>query len=240
MTTVMKRFTIFMILFILPTTIQCSRLKDYTGQRREMVENQVIRRGITDKKVIDAMLAIPREKFVLPQYRSKAYAELEVPVGEDQTLDRPYEDALILQSLHLAPSDTVLEVGTGGGYLSALLSKIVANVYTIDIVPILTHEAQNKFKELGLKNIKAKTGDGFLGWPKHAPFNAIVLTCSPPEVPGPLIDQLAEGGHLILPLKSDERIQDILLYTKKDGKLSPPNRIASAIFTPMKGKILEQ
>lgn len=230
-------FTILCILIIGP---QCTQSDNFKEQRKLMVEEQVRLRGISDQNVIKAMLAVPREEFVLPEFRSKAYADFEVPVGEDQTLDRPYENALMLQSVKLAPSDKILEVGTGGGYLAALLSKMTASVYTIEIMPILAKAASERFKRLGLKNVEVKTGDGFLGWPEHVPFNAIILTCSPDEVPQPLVSQLAEGGRLLLPLSSGERIQEVLLYTKKDGKLEPPQHITSAIFVPMKGKILEK
>jgi protein-L-isoaspartate(D-aspartate) O-methyltransferase len=218
----------------------CTKPQDFAEQRRAMVERQVLWRGVTDKKVLDAMLAVPREEFVLPQHRDKAYADLEVPIGEDQTLDRPYEDAFIIQSLKLSPTDKVMEVGTGGGYLAALLSRIVPEVYTIEILPEIADAARNRLSKLGYTNIFVKTGDGFLGWPEHAPFNAIILTCSPPEIPKPLIEQLAEGGRLILPLGGEQKFQELLLYTKKNGKLTGPLRLAPVTFVPMKGKILEK
>lgn len=234
------RRIIFIILCLFVIGPQCSKSDSFREERELMVEEQVRLRGITDQNVINAMFEVPREEFVLPEFRSKAYTDFEPPVGEDQTLDRPYENALMLQSLKLAPSDRVLEVGTGGGYLAALLSKMTTSVYTIEIMPVLAKMVHEKFKRIGLKNIEAKIGDGFLGWPEHAPFNAIVLTCSPTEVPKPLAEQLAEGGRLLLPLSSGERIQEVLRYTKKDGKLSPPEHITSAIFVPMKGKIQEK
>jgi len=205
-----------------------------------MVEQQIVWRGITDKLVLDAMLSVAREEFVLPQYRSKAYADLEVPIGWEQTLDRPYEDAFMMQALRLSPSDRVLEVGTGGGYLAALISKIVGEVYTIEIEPDLAQTARERLARLRFSNVFVKTGDGFLGWPEHAPFNAMVLTCSPPEIPKPLIDQLVEGGRIILPLGGEKKFQELLLYTKINGKLEGPQHLAPATFVPMKGKILEK
>lgn len=205
-----------------------------------MVERQIVWRGITDKNILEAMLTVPREEFVLPQYKSKAYADLEVPIGFEQTLDRPYEDAFIIQSLKPAPTDRVLEVGTGAGYLASLLSRIVSEVYTIEIIPEIAQNARQRLSKLGYSNIFVKTGDGFLGWPEHAPFNGIVLTCSPPEIPKPLIEQLAEGGRMIVPLGGKKKFQELLLYTKKNGKLKGPLRLAPVTFVPMKGKVLEK
>lgn len=233
----------YLSLLILPALIiasSCTKPQDYEQQRRAMVERQVLWRGVTDKNVLDAMLAVPREEFVLPQYKDKAYADLEVPIGKDQTLDRPYEDAFMIQALSLSSTDRVLEVGTGGGYLAALLSRIVPEVYTIEILPEIADAARQRLSRLGYKNIEVRTGDGFLGWEEHAPFNAIVLTCSPPEIPKPLIEQLAEGGRLILPLGGEQKFQELLLYTKTKGKLAGPTRLAPVTFVPMRGKILEK
>lgn len=239
----MKTFNLnpyFLILVLIPILISCSRPADFASQRKAMVEQQVLWRGVTDKAVLDAMLEVPREEFVLPQYRDKAYADIEVPIGFEQTLDRPYEDAFIVASLKLKPGEKVFEVGTGGGYLTAILAKIAKEVYTIDIVPEIADEAKARFEQLGYTNVFVKAGDGFAGWPEHAPFDGIVFTCSPPEIPKPLIEQLAEGGRMILPLGGGEKFQELLLYTKKNGKLVGPVRLAAMTFVPMKGKILEK
>lgn len=235
-----KHSIIIMVLMVVVLITACSRPADLASQRKAMVEQQVLWRGVTDKNVLDAMLAIPREEFVLPQYRDKAYADVEVPIGYEQTLDRPYEDAFIVASLKLRPGDKVFEVGTGGGYLTAILAKVAKEVYTIDIVPEIADEAKTRFEKLGYSNIFVKAGDGFAGWAEHAPFDGIVFTCSPPEIPKPLIEQLAEGGRMILPLGGEEKFQELLLYTKKDGKLVGPVRLAAMTFVPMKGKILEK
>lgn len=205
-----------------------------------MVEQQVLWRGVNDQKVLDAMLFVPREEFVLPKYRDKAYADIEVPIGFEQTLDRPYEDALIVQALQIKPTDRIFEVGTGGGYLTALLSKLAGQVYTIDIIPEIAEAAKNRFEKLGYKNIQVRAGDGYAGWTEHAPFDAIVFTCSPDEIPKPLIEQLSEGGRMVLPLGGEEKFQELLLYTKRNGKLEGPKRLGAATFVPMKGKILEK
>lgn len=227
-------------IIILLFAVSCSKPQNFEEQRRAMVERQILWRGITDQKILDALLAVPREEFILPQYKDKAYADLEVPIGNKQTLDRPYEDAFMINALNLNPTDRVLEVGTGGGYLAALISKIAKEVYTIEILPKIAQTARERLSKLGYENIKVKTGDGFLGWPEHAPFNAIVLTCSPSEVPKPLIEQLAEGGRIVLPLGGEEKFQELLLYIKKGGKLTGPTRLAAFTFVPMKGKILDK
>ena len=236
----MKKITIFILVCFSLTGTSCSKPQDFAKQRKAMVEQQVLWRGITDKRVLGALLTVPREEFVLPQYRDKAYADLEVPIGEEQTLDRPYEDAFIMQAMKISPSDKTLEVGTGGGYLTALMAQIAKEVYTIEIVPTLAETARERLSRLGYRNIFTKIGDGFLGWPEHAPFNAIVLTCSPPELPKPLIEQLAEGGRIVLPLGGERKFQELLLYTKQNGKLEGPEHLAPATFVPMKGKILEE
>lgn len=235
----MRRFS-FIILCTLLCAIACSGPENFAEQRKAMVEQQVIWRGVKDQKVLDAMLSIPREEFVLPQFRSKAYADLEVPIGEEQTLDRPYEDAFIVAALKLQPTDRVFEVGTGGGYLTVMMSKLAKEVYTIDIIPQLADAARARFEKLGYKNIQVKAGDGYAGWPEHAPFDAIVFTCSPDEIPKPLIEQLAEGGRMVLPLGGEEKFQELLLYTKKNGKLEGPRRLAAMTFVPMQGKIKEK
>jgi len=228
------------IIILISIVTSCSRPADFASQRKAMVEQQVLWRGVTDRKVLDALLAVPREEFVLPQFKDKAYADLEVPIGLEQTLDRPYEDAFIAQSLKLKTTDKVFEVGTGGGYLTAILAKLANEVYTIDIVPELAQAASARFVKLGYANIQVKAGDGYAGWVEHAPFDAIVFTCSPDEIPKPLIEQLAEGGRMILPLGGEKKFQELLLYTKKNGKLEGPVRLAAATFVPMKGKILEK
>ncbi len=231
-----------LIIILIPILILISSCKpaDFAAQRKAMVEQQILWRGVTDKNVIDAMLAVPREEFVLPHFRDKAYADLEVPIGFEQTLDRPYEDAFIVQALQLKPTDRVFEVGTGGGYLTAIIAKMVEEVYTIDIIPEIAHAAKARFDKLGYNDIIVKAGDGYAGWAEHAPFDAIVFTCSPDEIPKPLIEQLKEGGRMVLPLGGEQKFQELLLYTKKNGKLEGPKRLAAVTFVPMKGKILEK
>jgi len=207
------------------------------SKQQSMVERQIHFRGITNAKILSVMREVPRTEFVLPEYRNIAYDDVEAPIGKGETLNRPYEDALILQSLEIKPTDKVLEVGSGTGYFASLLSQLASKVYTIEIVEDFGRQAMDNLKRLGYNNVKVKIGDGFLGWEENAPFDVIVLNCSPPDVPKPLEQQLAENGKLLLPLGGGEKFQELLLYTKKNGKLELVRRIAPAEFVPMKGII---
>ncbi len=205
--------------------------------RKEMVHNQIIARGITDKNVISAMLNVERHKFVPKKLEQLAYNDYPLPIGEDQTISQPYIVALMTEKLELKSSDKVLEIGTGSGYQAAVLSLITKEIYTIEIVPFLAHSAAQRLKELGFNNVHVKCGDGFLGWPEAAPFDAIIITCAPPEVPKPLIEQLDDGGRLIVPL--GENFQMLTLFKKTGDKLVKTG-IAPVRFVPMKGIIEEK
>ncbi len=205
--------------------------------RKDMVRDQIVARDITDTNVIKAMLSVQRHRFVPKELEKIAYSDFPLPIGEEQTISQPYIVALMSEKLKLKKSDKVLEIGTGSGYQAAILSLITGKVYTIEIIPSLAQSAAERLKELEYDNIHVKCGDGFLGWPEAAPFDAIIITCAPPEVPGPLIEQLAEGGRLIVPLGED--FQVLTLYKKVDGKLEKTH-IAPVRFVPMKGIIEEQ
>ena len=205
--------------------------------RKEMVQNQIIARGITDQNVLNAMLKVARHKFVPKEYEKSAYNDYPLPIGEDQTISQPYIVALMTEKLALKGNEIVLEIGTGSGYQAAILSLIAKEVYTIEIIPSLAKSAAESLKSLGYNNIYVKCGDGFLGWPEHAPFDAIIITCAPDEVPKPLIEQLAEGGRLIIPL--GEEFQMLTLFKKVKGKLEK-TEIAPVVFVPMKGMIEEK
>jgi protein-L-isoaspartate(D-aspartate) O-methyltransferase len=209
----------------------------YETQRAEMVQHQLIQRGVADERILAAFRSVPREEFVLPSVREHAYDDIEAPIGHGQSIDRAYENALMLQALALTPSDRVLEVGTGSGYLASLMSQLAAQVATIEIDPALAQEAQVRLARLGYGRVAVRVGDGFLGWPERAPFDAIVLTCSPPVIPQPLIEQLAEGGRLVLPFGGEKRFQELVLYRKIRGQLSESRRLAPTEFVPMEGTI---
>jgi protein-L-isoaspartate(D-aspartate) O-methyltransferase len=209
--------------------------KSVESKQQAMVERQIRFRGISDENILRVMREVPRVEFVAPEYKKIAYDDIRAPIGDGQTLDRPYEDALILDTLKLKSTDRVLEVGTGSGYLASLMSKLAKDVYTIEIVPVLGEKARKKLESLGFKNVTVRVGDGYLGWEEHAPFDAIVLTASPSKIPEPLKKQLKEGGRILLPLGGEERFQELLLYVKENGKMVLRQRVAPLSFVPMKG-----
>ncbi|HSO87404.1 MAG TPA: protein-L-isoaspartate(D-aspartate) O-methyltransferase [Draconibacterium sp.] len=209
----------------------------FSGQRSQMVKTQIEARGISDPAVLKAIRKVERHRFVMPENISKAYNDYPLPIEEGQTISQPYIVAFMTEVLNLKPSDKVLEIGTGSGYQAAILAEICDSVFTIEIFPKLTKKAQGIFNELGYKNIFCKTGDGYLGWPEHAPFDAVIVTCAPSKIPEPLKNQLAEGGRMIIPV--DEFYgQSLVLLEKRKGKLRE-EKVLPVRFVPMineKGK----
>ncbi len=205
--------------------------------RKAMVEQQIVARGITDSRVIDAMLKVERHEFVPELYEKSSYKDYPLPIGEGQTISQPYIVALMTEKLALKGSEKVLEIGTGSGYQAAILSLLCQEVYTIEIIPALANSAKERLANLGYTNVYVKCGDGFLGWPEHASFDAIIITCAPDEVPQPLIEQLAEGGRLIVPL--GENFQMLTLFQKNKGQLEK-TEIIPVMFVPMKGMVEEK
>lgn len=217
-----------------PTTIE----DEYTQQRLKMIQKDLIGRNITDKKVLEAMKKVPRHLFVPKKYRSQAYADHPLPIGYGQTISQPYVVALMTQALQLKPQDKVLEIGTGSGYQAAVLAEVVEEVYTIEIIPELAERARKTLENLGYK-VKVKNGDGYYGWEEEAPFDAIIVTAAASHIPPPLIEQLDEGGRLVIPLGSTKYYQTLTLIRKKDGKLETKH-LTTVRFVPMTGKILEE
>ena len=172
----------------------------FRAARVQMVEQQLRQRGIRDERVLQAMATIPRHLFVPSTLRTRAYDDQPLPIGAGQTISQPYIVALMSESLLLTGAETVLEVGTGSGYQAAILSRLVREVYTIEIVEPLGKEAAQRLKELDYTNVQTRIGDGYKGWPEAAPFDAILVTCTPDHVPQPLVDQLKEGGRMIIPV----------------------------------------
>uniref|UniRef100_UPI00321679BB protein-L-isoaspartate(D-aspartate) O-methyltransferase n=1 Tax=uncultured Draconibacterium sp. TaxID=1573823 RepID=UPI00321679BB len=220
---------VLVVLFSFHTDLKA---QDYfSGQRQQMVKWQIVERGITDKKVIQAFQKVERHRFVLPEYLKKAYNDCPLPIEEGQTISQPYIVAYMTDILNLKPTDKVLEVGTGSGYQAAILAQICDSVYTIEIFEKLGKKAKALFRELGYKNINCKIGDGYIGWPDCAPFDAIIVTCSPTHVPQPLKDQLAEGGRMIIPVGKSP-IQQLVLLKKRKGKVME-EKVLLVRFVPM-------
>ncbi len=159
-------------------------------------------RGVTDARVLAAMRKVPRDAFVPEAVRDLSYTDQPLPIGYDQTISQPYIVALMTEKLRVKPTDRVLEIGTGSGYQAAILGELAAEVYTIEIVKPLGKRAAATLQRLGYKNVHVKIGDGYQGWPEHAPFDAIIVTCAPDHVPRPLIEQTKEGGRIIIPVGS--------------------------------------
>ncbi|MCK4941756.1 protein-L-isoaspartate(D-aspartate) O-methyltransferase [candidate division WOR-3 bacterium] len=205
--------------------------------RKDMVYSQIVARGVTDERVINAMLKVERHKFVPKDYEKLAYGDYPLPIAEEQTISQPYIVALMTEKIELKSTDKVLEVGTGSGYQAAVLSLLVDGVYTIEIIESLARSAATRLEELGFLTVEVRYGDGFLGWPEAAPFDAIIITCAPSKLPQPLVEQLTEGGRLIVPLGEDFQI--LTLYKKVDGILEK-EEITPVLFVPMKGLIEEK
>jgi len=205
----------------------------YTQQRFEMVEYQLISRGIQDSKIIQAMLRVPRHKFVPQGLRKLAYSDNPLPIGMDQTISQPYIVALMTELLKLKSGEKVLEVGTGSGYQAAILADIGSEVFTIEILESLSERAQEILKSLGYSNINFKIGDGYRGWPEHAPFDAIIVTAASEHIPEPLIEQLKENGRMVIPI--GDMYQELLLITKTDKGIEKKT-ITPVRFVPMTGE----
>ena len=211
----------------------------YRAARRQMVTEDIQKRGIDDPKVLQAMLKVERHLFVPENYRSMAYADRPLPIGEGQTISQPYIVALMTYHLHLKPKDKVLEIGTGSGYQAAVLAELATEVYSIEIIEELARTAQERLRQLGYTNVWIKSGDGFYGWNEHAPYDAIIVTCAAPSIPEQLIEQLSEGGRMILPLGSEPFHQYLTVLTKRGRKIEK-QLISDVVFVPMTGEIEEE
>ncbi len=207
----------------------------YTQKRNEMVIKQLASRDITEQRVLDAMKTVPRHLFVDPQYRSQAYADHPLPIDEGQTISQPYIVALMTQYIDLKRDEEVLEVGTGSGYQAAVLAQLTDKVYSIEIKENLAEKASATLKSLGYSSIQVKHGDGYFGWEEHAPFDAIIVTCAANHIPPPLLNQLKEGGRLIIPLGSTLYYQTLALVTKVKGK-PEVKHVLGVRFVPMTGE----
>jgi protein-L-isoaspartate(D-aspartate) O-methyltransferase len=195
------------------------QVDSFAAPRCRMVTEQLRARGIADEHVLAAMGRVPRHEFVDPSCHPQAYDDWPLPIGEGQTISQPYIVALMLETVRLSPGDTVLEIGTGSGYQAALLAELAARVFTVERVPALAARAERTLRQMGYHNVEVCVGDGSLGLPEHAPYQAIVVSAAAPQVPRPLFDQLAEGGRMVIPVGGPV-LQELHLVRKTRGEIS--------------------
>jgi len=217
------------------TTMQDKPTQDkFQKLREQMVVEQLMSRDIKDERVLAAMRKVPRHAFIPDNYLDMAYNDTPLPIGSDQTISQPYIVAYMTEQICPTRQDTVLEIGTGSGYQAAVLAELSSLVCTIEIVPELGEQAQKILQELGYQNIKVKIGDGYYGWPEFAPFDAIILTAAPKQIPATLLQQLKSGGRLIAPI--GDEYQELVLITRK-GDEYKQKRLIPVRFVPMTGEI---
>jgi protein-L-isoaspartate(D-aspartate) O-methyltransferase len=209
---------------------------DYYAKRKYMVNRQIKARGVTDEKVLSAMMAVPRHKFVPREYREKAYNDYPLPIEQGQTISQPYIVAYMTEILKLKPDAKVLEIGTGSGYQAAVLSLIAKEVYSVEIKRLLADKARKRLFNLGYDNVSVKAGDGYYGWEYYGPFDAIIVTCAANHIPPPLLRQLKEGGRLVIPLGSTTYFQNLTLVTRSGDDFTTRIVLSHVTFVPMTGE----
>jgi protein-L-isoaspartate(D-aspartate) O-methyltransferase len=205
---------------------------DFRTMREKMVETQIKARGVKDPRVLSAMLKVERHLFVPKDLHSSAYTDQPLPIGEGQTISQPYIVAIMTELLELKGEEKVLEIGTGSGYQAAILAELVKEVYTIEIVETLAASAKRLLLQMGYQNIMVKAGDGYLGWPDVAPFDAIVVTAAPDHIPKPLLEQLKEGGRMVVPVGTYSQV--LKKIVKRSGRVETTD-IIPVLFVPMTG-----
>ncbi len=208
--------------------------ESFAAQRRRMVEHDLAGRGIRDQAVLTAMGTVPRERFVPADQQHAAYDDCALPIGYGQTISQPYMVAFMVEKLHIQPDNVVLEVGAGSGYQAAVMSRMCRHVYAVEIVEPLAESARRTLAALGYDNVTIVCGDGTLGYPPSAPYDRIIVAAAAPTIPQPLIDQLAEGGRMVIPV-GDRSIQRCQVCTKRDGKLQVSDSIG-CVFVPLVGE----
>ncbi len=224
--------------FLITAAAEGQNRDPWAEARARLVQHEIFEAGVKDPRVCDAMRAVPRHEFVATALRRYAYFDMAIPIGEGQTISSPFTVAYMTEQLQPQPTDKVLEIGTGSGYQAAVLSRLVSKVYSIEIVESLGKHAAQTLRRLGYKNVETKIGDGYQGWAEHAPFDKIIVTCSPEDVPKPLVEQLKEGGRLVVPL--GERYQQTLYLFKKVEGVLQAERLQPTFFVPMVGRAEEE
>jgi protein-L-isoaspartate(D-aspartate) O-methyltransferase len=238
------RISSFLVLILL-IIIGCSDMSrkektptssNFTEQREEMVKYQIKARGVNDKRVLTAMLKVPRHLFVQENLQNRAYADEPLPIGSGQTISQPYIVAYMTEQIDIDENEKVLEIGTGSGYQAAILGEIAREVFTIEIVPELGKKASEILQRLNYGNVHVRIGDGYLGWPEEAPFDAIIVTAAPDHIPQPLVDQLKVGGRMMIPV--GEFSQDLILLERTEKGIERKRKIPVR-FVPMTGEAEE-
>ncbi|HEY0685406.1 MAG TPA: protein-L-isoaspartate(D-aspartate) O-methyltransferase [Steroidobacter sp.] len=207
---------------------------EYTAARVDMVMRQIADRGVRDERVLSAMRKVPRHEFVPAAERRNAYRDTPLPIGEGQTISQPYIVALMTELAEADSSDRVLEIGTGSGYQAAVLAELVRHVYTIEIEPALAQRAKQALDQLGYRNVTVRAGDGYAGWPEHAPFDIIMITAAPDHVPQPLIDQLKSGGRMVVPVGPIAATQQLRVLEKDTTGKVTTKVVAPVRFVPLR------
>ncbi len=245
MTPTRAPFLALVLSLMLPTACAGPRVQGpspeqpWPEQRKKMVETQLKARDIQSPRVLEAMGRVPRHEFVPERERAWSYQDHPLPIGEGQTISQPYIVALMTQTAQPDPKHKALEVGTGSGYQAAVLAELVDHVYTIEIVEPLAERAKRDLERLGYKNVTVKAGDGYEGWPEHAPFDLILVTAAADRIPQPLLDQLADGGRLVMPLGQVNGFQVLTLVIRR-GDQYQKQEITGVRFVPMTGKVRER
>jgi len=216
----------------LPPVSWCQQDQSYDSRREAMVREQIAERGVRDPDVIRAMRTVPRHLFVPTEEMPRAYEDHPLPIGYDQTISQPYIVALMTELLQPRQGQKFLEIGTGSGYQAAVLAELVDTVFTIEIVGQLAAEAADRLHRLNYGNVVVRHGDGYLGWPEHAPFDGIIVTAAPEEIPQPLLEQLKEGGKMVVPTGKAWAIQTLTLVEKKNGRIISHD-VAPVRFVPL-------
>jgi len=213
-----------------------SAAKMFADERERMVETQVRARGVSDPWVLRAMRTVPREAFVPDSARQFAYADEPLPIGDGQTISQPYVVAVMTELVAPRPGQRALEIGTGSGYAAAVLGTIVSEVYTVERLAHLADSARDRLAALGYRNVHVRHGDGTLGWPEHAPYEAIIVTAGGPRVPEALLDQLAVGGHLVMPVGAVQRSQKLVRVVRTGAHAYEHTDLEPVAFVPLIGE----
>ena len=225
---------ILLLLLLVPLLLPAGRDEAaFAAAREKMVNEQILERGIIDDRILNAFRKVRRHLFVAPTYQDQAYGDFPLPIAEDQTISQPYIVAIMTSVIAPNFKKKVLEIGTGSGYQAAVLAELVREVYTIEINPRLARKSRELLQGLGYRNIRFRTGNGYGGWPEAAPFDGIIVTCAPDHIPAPLLEQLAVGGRMVIPIRYSTMVQDLLLVEKLPGGKLKKTNLIPVLFVPM-------